>query len=109
VDDEHRLGYLNEHPLSELSEDKTQEAFGESKKRDLTQECLNCPYLKLCNGACPKDRFGLSKEGEPGQYYLCEGLKQFFSHAVPLMVRVMAWTKEGMEEEQIMRRIRKYL
>lgn len=39
----------------------------------------------LCNGGCPKDRFGVSRDGEAGQNYLCEGLELFFMHTGPMM------------------------
>ena len=39
----------------------------------------------LCNGGCPKDRFALSRDGDPGQNYLCAGLELFFTHTQPAM------------------------
>ena len=39
----------------------------------------------LCNGGCPKDRFVLSRDGEPGHNYLCDGLFLFFDHVRPTM------------------------
>ena len=109
VDAEHRLGYLTQESFETLADKEEQKAFGLSKKTALTQECRNCPFLTICNGACPKDRFGLSKDGEPGQYYLCGGLKKFFAHAVTPLVRVMGWIKDGMEPEKAMYRVRKLL
>ncbi len=109
VDAEHRLGYLTQESFETLADKEEQKAFGLSKKTALTQECRNCPFLTICNGACPKDRFGLSKDGEPGQYYLCGGLKKFFAHAVTPLVRVMGWIKDGMDPEKAMFRVRKLL
>ena len=109
VDEEHRLGYLKDRPLQELAGLEAQEAFGQNKKSGLTAQCGACPYLRFCNGACPKDRFGVSSDGEAGQYVLCGGLQAFFAHALPPMTAVMGWLKDGMEPEKAMRRVRRLL
>lgn len=109
VDDEHRIGNLQDASLEEIADREEQVQFGQAKKTALTEECKACPFLQICNGACPKDRYGVSETGQPGQYYLCKGLKKFFNHAVTPMVRVMGWTKDGMEPEKVMRRVRRLL
>ena len=40
--------------------------------------------------------------GQPGQYWLCPGLKAFFAHAVPVLERVMAMSARGMKPQEIM-------
>jgi uncharacterized protein len=42
-----------------------------------------------CNGGCPKDRFALTADGEPGLHYLCDGYLAFFRH-VDRPMRTMA-------------------
>ena len=71
------------------------------------QQCLNCSYEFACHGECPKNRFMLSKDGEPGLNYLCKGYYQFFDHVAPYMdfmkkeylaerapANVMEWARE---------------
>jgi uncharacterized protein len=79
-----------------------QSAFSLAKRDGLTGECRTCPWLRFCNGGCPKDRFGLSGDGQPGQYWLCRGLKAFFAHAVPVLEKVMAMSAEGKTPKEIM-------
>lgn len=105
VDPEHRLGNLREGKLSRMAESVFQKSFGESKRALLTRECRACPWLRFCRGGCPKDRFGRSEDGEEGQYILCEGLKRFFSHAVPILERVMEKSARGLSPEEIMREL----
>jgi uncharacterized protein len=63
--------------------------FGDDKRDTLTAQCRTCEVRPLCTGGCPKDRFALSRDGEPGQNYLCAGLELFFKHTAPAM-RAMA-------------------
>ena len=50
----------------------------------------------------PVTSFGLSADGQPGQYWLCPGLKAFFAHAQPILARVMALSAEGKKPPEIM-------
>ena len=102
VDPEHRLGTLRDGSLARMAGGEFQRAFGLGKREKLTDECRACPYLRFCNGGCPKDRFGLSAEGQPGQYWLCPGLKAFFAHAQPVLERVMAMSAQGKTSPEIM-------
>lgn len=105
VDDSHRLGNLRAGKLVNMAESDFQKSFGNAKEASLTGECRSCPYLRFCNGGCPKDRFGNSAEGEEGQYILCEGLKRYFAHAVPILERIMALSALGRSPAEIMREI----
>jgi len=68
----YRLGNLTETDLGELME--TNREFGMHKTYDLPEECLDCPYIRLCFGGCPKDRLIGNRN------YLCEGFRMFFRH-----------------------------
>jgi len=102
VDPAHRLGTLYDGTLAQYAGGAFQRTFGEAKRAGLTAACRRCPYLRFCNGGCPKDRFALSEDGEPGQYYLCAGLRAFFAHAEPVLRRVMAASAAGRTPAQIM-------
>lgn len=103
VDEEHRLGSLAEEKLENLVGLPAQTAFGRSKRQSLTAQCRRCPWYKFCGGGCPKDRFALSEDGEPGHYYLCGGLQKLFSHGVPVLEKIMGLSRQGLRPEEIMR------
>ena len=100
---EYRIGSLCEDSLASLAFGERQSSFGEEKKTRLTRHCMACPWLKICNGACPKDRFALSPEGEEGQYFLCAGLERFFAYAVPLLTEAMRLSAQRKNQAEIMR------
>ena len=108
VDPEHRLGTLRDGSLARMAQGGFQRAFGLAKLESLTDECRTCPYLRFCNGGCPKDRFGLSADGQSGHYWLCPGLKAFFAHAEPILKRVMALSAEGKTPPEIMAEMRSH-
>ena len=82
---DHYLGNILEIPLAELARSQKQFDFGVSKRNRLPRYCLRCDVRYACNGECPKHRFSISPDGEPGLNYLCEGYKLFFHHVRPYM------------------------
>jgi uncharacterized protein len=85
VEPKHLLGNINQTHMIELVASTQMRQFGDNKRDLLTQQCRDCDVRMLCNGGCPKDRFMLSRSGEPGHNYLCEGLYHFFDHVRPTM------------------------
>lgn len=83
------LGNIHQTHMRELVALPAQRKFGQDKRDTLTAQCQRCEVRQVCNGGCPKDRFRISSDGEPGQNYLCAGLEHFFKHTRPAM-RVMA-------------------
>ncbi len=85
VEPRFKLGNIHETHMLELVASSAQRKFGQDKRDTLTAQCRACDVRTLCNGGCPKDRFSLSRDGEPGQNYLCSGLELFFKHTRPAM------------------------
>ena len=88
VDPENFMGNIQERSLANLLESPNQKAFGRAKLNSLPNYCLKCEVLSMCNGACPKDRFIETPDGDPGLNYLCEGYKLFFNHCKPFVQEV---------------------
>ncbi|MCR5005943.1 MAG: anaerobic sulfatase maturase [Clostridiales bacterium] len=109
VRESHRLGHIAEAPLEEMLSSALCTSFGESKTAALTRECRSCPYLEICRGGCLKDRFANSADGEPGQYYLCPGLKDLFAFAVPILKEAIRLSSLHTPQDQIQQRIRAHL
>lgn len=88
VNPAHHVGNIRQKSLSEMLESQKQNSFGQTKIDTLPDYCLQCEVREMCNGACPKDRFINTPEGESGLNYLCEGYKLFFNHCKPFVEEV---------------------
>ncbi len=97
-----KLGNIHSTPLIDLVASSQMRKFGDDKRDALTKQCRECDVRFLCNGGCPKDRFALSKDGEPGQNYLCAGLELFFTHTRPLMGIMGQLLKRGRPPADVM-------
>lgn len=86
---QYHIGNLNKTHLGDLAFSKEQEKFGMDKRNSLPQQCLDCNYLKLCWGECPKNRIINTTLGEPGLNYLCSGLYAFYEHIDPDLVKIL--------------------
>ncbi len=89
VEPDYFLGNILDTPLIELVASPKQRAFGADKRAALPRYCLECPVRFACHGECPRNRFILTPDGEPGLNYLCAGYKAFFTH-VDRPMRIMA-------------------
>jgi uncharacterized protein len=102
VEPKHLLGNIAETPLAELVASPQQRAFGAAKRDTLPRYCRECPVRFACHGECPKNRFILTPDGEPGLNYLCAGYKAFFTH-VDKPMRIMAdLLRRGRYADEIM-------
>ncbi len=89
VEPDYLLGNILDTHLVELVAAPEQQAFGEAKRSTLPRCCQDCKVRFACNGECPKNRFTLTPDGEPGLNYLCSGYKSFFTH-IDGPMRIMA-------------------
>ncbi len=80
VDPEFLVGNIAESSIDDLVSGGQQYDFGRDKLTRLPQYCLDCDVRFACHGECPKNRFAVTPDGEPGLNYLCAGLKGFFRH-----------------------------
>ncbi len=55
-----------------------------------------------CNGECPKNRFTLTPDGEPGLSYLCAGYRAFFNHIDGPMRLMATLLRDGKHADEIM-------
>jgi uncharacterized protein len=102
VEPEHLLGNIHDTPMVDLVASPQQVAFGRHKLESLPRMCLECDVRYACHGGCPKDRFAITPDGEPGLNHLCDGYKRFFAHSEPKM-RIMAdLVRRGRFADEIM-------
>ncbi len=89
VEPDHLLGNITTTTMVELVTSPKQRAFGQAKANSLPAYCRSCAVRFACNGECPRNRFTLTPDGEPGLNYLCAGYKSFFTH-IDGSMRLMA-------------------
>jgi uncharacterized protein len=102
VEPRYKLGNIHETQLVQLVASAQQRKFGDDKRDSLTPQCQRCEVRGLCNGGCPKDRFALSRDGDPGQNYLCAGLELFFTHTRPTMQTMAQLLQRGRAPSEVM-------
>jgi uncharacterized protein len=89
VEPRYKLGNIQETPLVQLLSSQQQFKFGQDKRDTLPRYCRECEVRFACHGECPRNRFILTPDGEPGLNYLCAGYKAFFKH-IDRPMRLMA-------------------
>jgi len=102
VEPAHLLGNILRTPMVKLIDSPKQRAFGDAKRDSLPRYCRECPVRFACNGECPKNRFTLTPDGEPGLNYLCAGYKAFFTHIDGPMRLMADLLRDGHYADEIM-------
>ena len=102
VEPDYLLGNIFETHMVELLASPQQRAFGDAKRSTLPQYCLDCDVRFACNGECPKNRFTLTPDGEPGLNYLCPGYKAFFGHIGGPMRMMADLVRNGRYADEVM-------
>jgi len=102
VDPDYFLGNIADAPIDELVASPRQHAFGMAKRDTLPQYCRDCEVRFACHGECPRNRFVLTPDGEPGLNYLCEGYKSFFQHVDRPMRMIVELLRSGRDAADVM-------
>ena len=101
VEPDYLLGNINDTPMIELVASERQLAFGQAKRDTLPAYCRSCEVRFACHGACPKDRFLQTPDGEDGLNYLCAGFKAFFNHVDHPMRLMSDLLKQGRPPSEV--------
>jgi uncharacterized protein len=102
VEPDFLLGNIHDQPMIELVASPKQVKFGADKRDALPRYCRECDVRFACHGECPKNRFILTPDGEPGLNYLCAGFKEFFHHADFGMRLMAGLLRRGREACEVM-------
>jgi len=102
VEPKYLLGNIQSQPLVQLVSSAPQQKFGDDKRATLPRYCRECAVRFACHGECPKNRFLLTPDGEPGLNYLCAGYKAFFQHIDRPMKLMADLLRRGRYADEIM-------
>jgi uncharacterized protein len=100
---EYRLGNIATDSLTEMVYGDRQVKFGHDKTDTLPEYCRKCDVRFACNGECPKNRFILAPDGEPGLNYLCRGLHKYLKHIGPWMKLMARELRAGRTADNVMK------
>ncbi|MDD7384710.1 MAG: anaerobic sulfatase maturase [Actinomycetaceae bacterium] len=96
------LGNVNDSSFQRLSATQKMREFSTKKQNQLTKECRDCPFLTLCWGGCPKDRFVSSSSGQRGHNYLCAGYKSFYAETYSSFMQIAGLLSSGHRAAEFM-------
>ena len=75
------LGNIHDRTIGQMLNSSKHLSFCNAKTDTLCGECLECPFLGLCRGECPKNRFVDNSNGSYRRNYLCRGYQRFFAYS----------------------------
>ena len=96
------VGNIHDSDFATLAGTPVMRKFALKKHVQLTDQCRRCPFLRMCNGGCPKDRFVRTSESEFGQNYLCPGFLKFYRHIRPDIIGMARLLRNGRAPYEIM-------
>jgi uncharacterized protein len=102
VEPKYFLGNIQDKHMIELVASPQQLKFGQDKRNSLPRYCRECDVRFACHGECPKNRFLLTPDGEPGLNYLCAGFKEFFHHVSFPMKLMAGLMRRGRDAKEVM-------
>ncbi|MBI4164566.1 MAG: anaerobic sulfatase maturase [Acidobacteria bacterium] len=102
VEPKYLLGNIQSQPLVQLVASAPQRRFGADKRDTLPRYCRECEVRFACHGECPKNRFILTPDGEPGLNYLCAGYMAFFKHIDHPMKIMAELLRRGRYADEVM-------
>ncbi len=105
VEPDYLIGNIKEQHMIELVASPQQRKFGQDKLDTLPQYCRECEVRFVCHGGCPKNRFILTPDGEPGLNYLCSGYRPFFNHIDETMKSMASLYQQGRAPADVMQQL----
>lgn len=88
-----KIGNILETPISELAMHPKLDEFAKLKT-ELPAKCTECEFVNFCFGGCPKHHVQIGTDPERYNYF-CEGLKEFFAKAVPILKKMAPYIARG--------------
>jgi uncharacterized protein len=102
VEPNYKLGNIADTDMIEMVNSDQQRQFGQDKLETLPPQCLSCDVRFACHGECPKNRFTITADGDPGLNYLCAGYYSFFTHIDHPMKILASLMQAGRPAEEVM-------
>ncbi len=94
VEPKWKLGNIMDDRLIDTLNSERQESFGKMKAA-LPDACIECRWIKHCQGGCPKDRMRDPRDERLSHF--CASYKMFFEHSDSQMQKLAeAWKQEQM-------------
>ena len=103
---EFKLGTIGDQGLVDLMDSPQQRRFGDDKRDKLPKQCRICPVRQFCHGGCPKHRFAVSVDGEPGLNHLCPSYFRFFNHVQSGLTAIAELLRADRDPALVMKRHR---
>lgn len=102
VEPDWKIGSIKHQSFRQMVAGETMREFAKKKFQQLSPLCQHCPFLRVCWGGCPKDRFVKIPDTEIEHNFLCPGYKILYSHIMPDIRRMAGLVRQGKPASAIM-------